>query len=380
MSTTGGPSPAIPPEVLAEDLGPNLRIFEVFMAIIPPLSIILRFWARALSSGHKGSGKFWWDDWVALASLAFCSTSSALAFYLLDQGLGRHIYALSLSELENLSKAVYAVYFTYDTSLTLGKCSALLFYHRIFAKSSTWFRYSLWAAQAMVFAWWIGIMLGTVFMCHPISKGWLPLGDGYCNDISQLWIGSAVPSVAVDLIILLLPLPMLFKLQMSRIRRILVVGIFVCGYSIIVISVGRLVTVLKSKSDLAADLTYAGVPSLYWLSAEPAITILSICLPSIFFLGRKFFRDGPKSLFSSPASSLYKGSSEESIRGKTTGFNEKGEMNGNGKKIFVGPNPGSYDVHATKSNDLEKGSASQQYDRNGIRVKNEVHVGNENII
>jgi hypothetical protein len=40
------------------------------------------------------------------------------------------------------------------------------------------------------------------------------------------------------------------------------------------------------------------IGALFWLTAETPISILSICLPSIFFLCRRLVRDGPYSLFS----------------------------------------------------------------------------------
>ena len=51
--------------------------------------------------------------------------------------------------------------------------------------------------------------------------------------------------------------------------------------------------------------TDVGVPALYWLTAKTPISILSICLPSIFFLARRFRRDGSSSLFYSRYASLH---------------------------------------------------------------------------
>jgi hypothetical protein len=54
-----------------EDRSPQFRAFLIFLTIIDMAAIILRFWSRSLlhvpdKPDHR---RFWWDDWVALASL-----------------------------------------------------------------------------------------------------------------------------------------------------------------------------------------------------------------------------------------------------------------------------------------------------------------------
>lgn len=54
--------------------------------------------------------------------------------------------------------------------------------------------------------------------------------DGHCSNVDTVWLGSVIPSTIIDLIILIMPLPMIWKLQMKLTKKILVMGVFVCGY------------------------------------------------------------------------------------------------------------------------------------------------------
>ncbi|KAI1326778.1 hypothetical protein F5Y16DRAFT_410719 [Xylariaceae sp. FL0255] len=275
-----------------DNRGPALQSYLIVLFVITYAAIGLRFWSRSLASPRPtstlGRRRFWWDDWVALASVPFITVEFALIFYMISQGLGRHANALSASQILNNIETIYVVYFIYDTGLWLTKLSALLFLSRVFPfyANSTWFNWGLGILYATNAAWLLGIILGTLLMCDPIAKGYNPNIPGHCNPLGNLWLGSAIPSVVIDLFILLLPLPKVWTLQMNGTRKIGITLAFVLGYLVIIVSLGRLITVVKSEAALSSDLTYVGVSALYWLCAEAPITLASICVPALLPLWR----------------------------------------------------------------------------------------------
>lgn len=147
-------------------------------------------------------------------------------------GLGHHIWTISDSDLSVFLKLLYAIYFLYDFALFFTKMSALLFFSRVFPTyaNSVWFNRALLITHVLNFLWFIGIVFGTVFMCKPVAKGWNPFLDGTCGPTLGLWIGSAVPSVVIDLIILTLPLPKIWGLQMNKKRKVGLTVVFLLGY------------------------------------------------------------------------------------------------------------------------------------------------------
>lgn len=145
------------------DRGGPLKGFFIFMVILPTVAILLRFWSRSISSGkHSSKGRFWWDDWVALASLVrlrtcinSCSKTEtlfrkpfaiiylALGMTLISRGLGKHVETLQPEQVVSTLRYLFITYFFYDLSITLPKCSALLFYFRIFGTNVRWLRYAV---------------------------------------------------------------------------------------------------------------------------------------------------------------------------------------------------------------------------------------------
>jgi hypothetical protein len=148
-------------------------------------------------------------------------------------GLGRHFVDIEPANTLPFFTVLFAVYFAYDTALVLLKASALLFYARIFLGRqyhATWFSWCLYLTHFLNIAWYLGIVFSSAFMCKPIAKSWNPTLEGHCGSTPGLWLGSAIPSVAIDLIILLLPLPMIWSLKMNKARKLGIMAIFVCGY------------------------------------------------------------------------------------------------------------------------------------------------------
>lgn len=154
----------------------------------------------------------------------------SLLLKMISLGLGKQITTVPPENLLKILKLLFGLYFVFDLSITIPKCSVLLFYIRIFGTSSKCFRYSVYGIQALNLAWLLSIWVFTIFQCHPVQKAWMPSVPGHCVSTSSLWLASAIPSVAIDLMILFVPLPMLWQLQMKKSRKALIIGVFSCGY------------------------------------------------------------------------------------------------------------------------------------------------------
>lgn len=74
----------------------------------------------------------------------------------------------------------------------------------------------------MNLAWLIGISLGTGLNSAP--------GKDQCGLLSNLHIGTSIPSVFIDLFILILPMPMVINLRMGMARKLGLVVTFTLGY------------------------------------------------------------------------------------------------------------------------------------------------------
>ncbi|KAI0471715.1 hypothetical protein GGR56DRAFT_87122 [Xylariaceae sp. FL0804] len=291
------------------DRGPGFEAYVIVMTVVSVTAIALRLVSRALPSpaggGRTYQPRLWWDDLLALAAAPFVLTSLGLALALVHFGLGRHEWQLSPGQQTMQSKVTIAENLMYYASLFFTRASALVFFRRVFpAQASRAFTRALWATHGLNGAWILGTVFGNLFICWPVSANWTP-GSG-CN-ACPAWRGAAISSAAIDLIILLLPLPMILSLQTSARRKAGITVIFALGYSVIAISLGRTIVVITSAARFDNDYSYGSVETQYWQTTEPTIGLLCICLPAMLTLGRRIYvsRLSTLSTISSKVSSAF---------------------------------------------------------------------------
>ncbi|OJJ99926.1 hypothetical protein ASPACDRAFT_43563 [Aspergillus aculeatus ATCC 16872] len=264
---------------------PGLIAFCVVMLTSAVASVALRCWSIWSSHTHR----FGYDDAFAILTLPFIIAESSLIFYWISLGLGRHIATLPVSHQLAGPKIIFAAAFLYDASITFPKLSVLCFYHRIFQRGGgPWVRPTLAAVGALCVFWLIGSWLATAFQCTPVRASWEAVAGSKCVTQWKFFTGTAAPSAILDLIILLIPLPLLWSLHMTRAKKAMLIGLFICGYSVVVVSVGRLITLLKAGSALEADLTWTTIEYICWVQCEGPISLMSVCLPNITDLGRRW--------------------------------------------------------------------------------------------
>ncbi|KAI2640424.1 hypothetical protein GGS26DRAFT_538109 [Hypomontagnella submonticulosa] len=321
----------------SDDRGPPFRAYTIVMMVIPVVAVSLRLWSRALNmSVGRHSTRFWWDDWVAILATLFVIGQEIVILEWLSIGFGRHAWTLPPENVALFAKLLFVSFFFYDITLFLSRASALLFLSRIFPKytNSKVFNYALWITHAVNVGWVVSEILAFVFFCDPVARSWDRTIPGTCGVDANLYIGNAVPSVAIDLTILILPLPKVWRLHTSTARKWAITCVFILGYCVIVLSIGRLVTVLITGDALNIDVTYEGVPVFYWATAESPITILCVCLPALLPLARHLGNEYFEPLAQRMTSMLTSRTNQSSFRSKTGDFAQR--QSGDGDKDTFG--------------------------------------------
>ncbi|KAF4767773.1 hypothetical protein N7455_006970 [Penicillium solitum] len=262
---------------------PGLIALCVSMLILAVVSVALRCWSISGSRNRK----FGYDDAFAILTLPFIIAEFAVGFYWISLGLGRHSATLPVSNQLAGPKIIFAAAYLYDICITLPKLSVLCFYYRVLRRGATWVLPTLWAVGALCVCWLIGSGLLTTFQCTPIDAAWEPVPNARCFTQWKFFTGTAAPSAILDLIILLIPLPLLWSLHMTKAKKAMLIGLFICGYSVIILSIGRLITLLKAGSTLEEDLTWSTIEYISWVQCEGPISLMSVCLPNIMELARR---------------------------------------------------------------------------------------------
>ncbi|KAK2805858.1 hypothetical protein FQN51_008632 [Onygenales sp. PD_10] len=266
MDSPFGPPP--PGLDLTENHTPSNNAIVIAMFVLATVSVVLRFIARTRVQNVQLKA----DDWLIAAALvraglgpqSIVKKMVSLTHWFVAggyHGLGKHVWSVPIPEVVTVSKLLFIYVLVYVACILLIKLSILMFYRRIFGTN-----------------WTI-----------PPSYYWTqyenPAGGVCVFDLYPFYIGNAAVNVVTDGLILMVPIPLVWKLQMRTTKKLMVSGLFLLGglflvsNSVCVASIIRIhyMTYL-SKSP---DFTWIMGDVFIWSSVEPSIGIVCACLPTL---------------------------------------------------------------------------------------------------
>ncbi|POS68924.1 hypothetical protein DHEL01_v212682 [Diaporthe helianthi] len=266
------------PEYLAVDEGPEVLRTITAITAISTLFFGLRIAVRLRRSGF-GIGA---DDWFLFAAVCFNWALYGFGTYLivLHGGLGRHLPVVLMEDphmFESTLLGLYICGFVYASVIASIKASVLCMYFRIFP--TKFIKWGLGGLGGFTAAWWLTVVLVTIFQCTPIHAAWeLPLQpavnpDSKCINNNGFFIGNAVPNIVTDLCIMVLPLHEVYKLHISRSQKIALSGVFMLGALVIVASIVKLNVTVKLFNRLK--------DFVIWTMVETGVGVISASLPPL---------------------------------------------------------------------------------------------------
>lgn len=127
-----------------------------------------------------------------------------------------------------LSQTSWISEWFWTTSNTSSRLAILLFYNELFPVSA--FRWPARATIVLVAMDWISRVLVICLMCQPIQSNWdITLPDGHCGDESALLVFSGAWSMVIDLWVVYLPLPTIWKLKLTPQKKWMLTASFAMG-------------------------------------------------------------------------------------------------------------------------------------------------------
>lgn len=191
-------------------------------------------------------------------------------------GMGIHADKVPLEDIVMMAKWLVVAEVLYAWNLGWTKLSLLLMYYRIFRVP--YFKKMAWFVSSFVFAWVICITFLFIFICIPVEKLWYPDIPGRCINQVGTWIANAASTIFTDVVILMLPLPPIWKLQLGRSEKLGLTTAFALGFFVVFASAYR-TSVLFTYSD--SDPTYTLAPTVGWTAIEMSAGIVSANLPTM---------------------------------------------------------------------------------------------------
>jgi hypothetical protein len=196
--------------------------------------------------------------------------------------MGRHVIYVSEYDQMMVRKGDFVFSHFYDLALVSVKLGILAFYWRVFVHPI--FRKIVLATAAFIIAWGIGITVTLFLACRPLEAYWDRAVDGTCLTIVTFTYFTNISNLVTDIWIFLMPIPMIWHLQLQTKKKLLLSLIFCIGLATCVVSSLRLTVVLGHGSP---NFTWYYVPLGAYSVFEPLGGILCTNIPIIWHMMRK---------------------------------------------------------------------------------------------
>lgn len=148
-------------------------------------------------------------------------------------------------------QTIFALQVLYGLAVGFIKISIVVMLMRIFITPQ--FRLVAFCVMALSFMWMVMTILAGLLLCHPIKMNWDPqTPGGRCGNQYAAFVTVAAVDVFNEILLLLLPLPMVLNLHIGRRYKIGLACVFCSGILYVV------VVSLLSAQKLMSSLQYNG--------------------------------------------------------------------------------------------------------------------------
>lgn len=241
-------------------------------------------------------------DAIIAFSLLLSVAYTAFMVVQIRTGYGLHIWELTPQQLKVYFKMVYAVLILYSVAVTMTKVSILLLFLDVF--HSTRLRRIAYATLAAVIIHGAWIILSNAFFCIPVRAFWdTTLSRDRCFP-SYKWFIEMWIHIALDFVIVLLPLPVIRSMTLPRRQKIWLYFVFSLGFMVCLVASIRLYYMYHSVTS--DDPTYDSVVLIVLCFVELNLSIAIPCLITLKPLvdrvlpGLLFRREASKRMDRSP--------------------------------------------------------------------------------
>ncbi|KAI4269350.1 MAG: hypothetical protein L6R38_007499 [Xanthoria sp. 2 TBL-2021] len=128
-----------------------------------------------------------------------------------------------------IATVTFALEITYNLYHLAVKASLLLLYKAVLTLANRTFRIAWYAVGSFAAALYTACFFASIFQCSPVNYSWEKTQPGHCFDLKTSAIATAALSALSDVSLLVLPIPILWGLQMPLKRKLALISIFSLG-------------------------------------------------------------------------------------------------------------------------------------------------------
>ncbi|KAI0536193.1 hypothetical protein GGR58DRAFT_403915 [Xylaria digitata] len=129
--------------------------------------------------------------------------------------------------LKYLVQSIFALQILYPLAVGFVKISITAIFMRIFPSRK--FRLACIVVISLSTAWMLRTILVDLLVCNPPEKNWNSDAPRYCGNQTATFVAVGVMDATNEICLFVLPLPMLFKLHLSRRYRVTLACAFSTG-------------------------------------------------------------------------------------------------------------------------------------------------------
>ncbi|KIV85503.1 hypothetical protein PV11_01194 [Exophiala sideris] len=281
-----------------QNRGPALEYVCIVLAAVGTAIVTARIYSRLFITKAPG-----FDDLLIVLALFFLIALSVLV--VIGNKVyfsGRHVWDIPIETFVGSRLNIWVSLWCYVAAITLIKVSVLLFYRRLSVKFSRAFLIATWVGIAYNILYVVGFGLGLLLLFDPIQAYW--------KSFDPVWAathhfhsgneGVALPasgafSVLGDLYSTLLPLILVYNLELPVRQKMALYVLFALGF--MAVAAGLVRTVLLYKLlNVDYDFSWELWVTWIWALLELYLALFAASAPGLKPFFRRFFVDSIGSL------------------------------------------------------------------------------------
>ncbi|KAL0932841.1 uncharacterized protein CTRU02_211804 [Colletotrichum truncatum] len=211
-------------EVDAISQWPTIIAICTVLSVLSIAVVGSRLWIRNNARGLAP------DDWVSVLSQVFALIYSGLTIGQTRYGLGLPIALRPKANLIKYTRINFAGRPVYQIGISFFKIALLISYLRLLkGTDQKSYRRAVWLTIILIFLAHLGCAFSLIFACTPVDKSWNPLKDGHCLAPGPSFTAYAVVTIVSDVVVAILPIPVLLKLNIRLEKKVGLIAIFLLG-------------------------------------------------------------------------------------------------------------------------------------------------------
>ncbi|KFY81328.1 hypothetical protein V500_11536 [Pseudogymnoascus sp. VKM F-4518 (FW-2643)] len=237
------------------------------------------------------------DDYLIIIGWILSFGVSFMVILATGKGLGKPDVRIKDEWVLPLKKYVYAFSVLYNPALVATKSSILVFYLRLSRVTNKLFRIITYAALVLVNVGGLVLTLLNIFQCRPVTETFnVHNNPAKCIPIITIYLTSAPITIVTDVIILVLPIPILTGMNMPRRQKNILVFTFALGIFVMIVDVIRVYYLQQAMVNVSSlstsptstiglgdeqDFAFIVSYSLMWTAVEVNVGIVCACIPTL---------------------------------------------------------------------------------------------------